>query len=152
MSSAHAERQARYREWLHDHVKAKYGFADEIARLADNVRNGVRNSTPPVELWSNIIVPIRVAELLREEFGPTRIASAYRDRLYNTAVTKNPLSRSRHIENDALDPHPRNGTPDDWVRFLRDLRSQGVFTGGIGTYPSGFVHLDNRGTNADWTG
>jgi uncharacterized protein YcbK (DUF882 family) len=153
MSSASARSlaQARYREWLHDHVKAKYGFADEIARLADNVTRGVRNSTPPVELWHNIIVPIRVCELLREEFGPTRIASAYRDRLYNTAVTGKPLSQSQHIENRALDPHPRNGIPADWVRFLRDLRAQGVFSGGIGTYASGFVHIDNRGSNADWT-
>jgi N-acetylmuramoyl-L-alanine amidase len=147
-----AAHQARYREWLHDHVEARFGFADEIARLADNVTRGVRNSTPPVELWGNIIVPIRVCELLREEFGPTVIGSAYRDRVYNTAVTGKPLSKSQHIENCALDPRPSRGTPADWVRFLQRIRSEGVFTGGIGLYvSSGFAHVDNRGTNADWS-
>jgi uncharacterized protein YcbK (DUF882 family) len=144
--------QARYREWLGDHVQARFGFADEIARLADNVRNGVRNSTPPVELWAAIVPTLRVVERVRDRFGPTTLNSAYRDRLYNTAVTKKPLSQSQHIQNTAIDFRCRTGTPAEWTAFLRELRSQGVFSGGIGTYPSGFVHIDTRGTNADWTG
>jgi N-acetylmuramoyl-L-alanine amidase len=47
----------------------------------------------------------------------------------------------------------KTGTPEDWARFLRDKRATGVFTGGIGTYTrQGFVHVDTRGTVADWSG
>lgn len=148
-----AAHEARYREWLASHGAAQFGFADEIARLANNTTRGVRNSTPPLDLWPAILPTLRLVERVRAQFGPTTINSAYRDRLYNTAVTGKPLSQSQHIENTALDFRCRTGTPRDWTEFLRALRSDGVFSGGVGIYTrSGFVHVDTRGTNADWVG
>jgi lysozyme len=41
--------------------------------------------------------------------------------------------------------------PTEWANALRQMRSAGRFKGGIGTYP-GFVHVDTRGSNADWNG
>lgn len=146
-----AKAEARYREWLADHAKARFGFAEEIARLANNTTAGVRNSTPPVDLWDAIVPTLRLLERLREQFGPTTITSAYRDRLYNTAVGSG--IGSQHIRNTALDFHCRTGTPADWMRALREWRAAGEFAGGVGLYVGrGFVHVDTRGTNADWTG
>ena len=43
-----------------------------------------------------------------------------------------------------------NSRPTDWARALRSMRDdEGLFKGGVGLYAS-FVHLDTRGTNADW--
>jgi uncharacterized protein YcbK (DUF882 family) len=141
--------QARYREWLVGHAQARFNFGPEIAALADNVTRGVRNSTPPLDLWPAIVPTLRLVERVRERFGPTRINSAYRDRLYNTAVGSG--LGSQHIRNTAIDFRCASGTVTDWVAFLRALRAEGVLTGGIGTYASGFVHVDTRGTNADWS-
>jgi hypothetical protein len=122
MSSAHAERQARYREWLGDHVEALYGFSDEISRLANNSLLGVRNDTPPVELWHRIVPTIRLVEVMRGQFGPTTVNSAYRSRAYNTAVTKKPLSKSQHLQNTAIDFRCRDGKPAEWAERLRAMR------------------------------
>ena len=37
----------------------------------------------------------------------------------------------------------------DVVDVLQQMRSSGLFSGGIGKYTS-FVHVDTRGHNADW--
>jgi hypothetical protein len=46
------------------------------------------------------------------------------------------------------------GTPAQWAAFARGLRaSKNNGNGGVGRYDhSGFVHVDNRGYKADWTG
>ena len=108
----------------------------------------VRNDTPPVELWHRMIPTLRLVERVREEFGPTTINSAYRSRSYNLAIGG--VGDSRHSQNDAIDFRCRNGTPAEWAAFLREHRDAGVFKGGIGVYRT-FVHVDTRGTNADWT-
>lgn len=142
--------QARYREWL-TAQGIKFGFDREVPALADRVSKGVRNSTPPVERWHQIVPTLRVLERVRERFGATSVHSAYRDRLYNAAVGG--VGDSQHSKNDALDFSCATGTPAEWAAFLRDLRTQGVFTGGVGVYPrSGFVHVDTRGVRADWNG
>lgn len=148
MSSAHALRQARYREWLHAQG-VRFGFADEVPALANNRRLAVSNDTPPVERWHAMLPTLRVLERVRERFGPTTVNSAYRSLAYNTAVGG--VGDSRHSQNDAIDFRCANGTPTEWAAFLRGLRSEGVFRGGIGTYRT-FVHVDTRGHNADWTG
>jgi hypothetical protein len=140
----------RYREWLNDHVKARFNFGNEIPNFSLRTNNGVRNAVPPVELWDNIILPIRVVELVREEFGPTTLNSAFRTAAYN-ATLPGAGKESRHVHNNALDFRCATGNPTLWMNFLRDLRTKGFFRGGIGLYrSSGFVHVDTRGTNADW--
>jgi uncharacterized protein YcbK (DUF882 family) len=46
------------------------------------------------------------------------------------------------------------GTPAHWATEARKIRtSKNSGQGGVGRYDrSGFVHVDNRGYKADWTG
>lgn len=145
-----ALRQARYAEWL-AFQGLRYGFDAEIAALATRKKAGITNDTPPVERWHKIVPTIRVLEMVRERFGPTSVHSAYRSTAYNIAVGG--VGDSRHSQNDAVDFSCKTGTPAEWAAFCKDLRSKGVFTGGIGVYhKSNFVHIDTRGTVADWSG
>ncbi len=144
-----ALRKLRYREWLDAHAKAQYGFGGEIAALAGRVTKGVGNATPPVELWANIVPTIRLAEMVRAVYGATTINSAYRSPEYNAAVGGE--QNSMHMKNLALDFSCATGTPAQWAELLHQKRREGVFKGGIGVYKT-FVHVDTRGTNADWTG
>jgi uncharacterized protein YcbK (DUF882 family) len=94
-----------------------------------------------------MIPTLLLAERVRERFGPTTITSAYRDRLYNLAIGG--VGDSWHTQNCAIDFRCRDGSPTQWALFLRGLRDAGQFQGGIGVY-AGWVHVDTRGTNADW--
>lgn len=142
----HAKRQARYREWL-EAQGLRFGFPAELSALASNTRLAVGNDTPPVERWDAIIPTVRLVEQVRERFGPTTINSAYRAPAYNVAVGG--VGDSRHSKNDAIDFSCANSSPAQWAAFLRELRAAGEFRGGIGVYKT-FVHVDTRGTNADW--
>lgn len=143
-----AERQ-RLEEWLRDTTGARFGFASEIANLANNRRAGIRNSTPPAHLWHRIVPTLRLIEGVRERFGPTTITSGYRDLGYNTVIGGS--VGSRHMQFDALDFTCANGSPAEWAAYLREQRAAGVFRGGVGTYVGrGFVHVDTRGINADF--
>jgi N-acetylmuramoyl-L-alanine amidase len=148
--TARERRRERYREWLAAQ-HAQYGFDDEIAGLAIRVSKGIPNDVPPLELWHQVLPTLRVLELVRERFGPTTVLSAYRAPQYNSAIGGE--ERSWHMQNRALDFRATTGSPGDWATFLRGLRDAGRFTGGVGVYPSqGFVHVDTRGTVADWIG
>lgn len=107
------------------------------------------NQLPPRALWPNIVPTIRVLDELRNLLGsPIAISNAYRAPAYNAAVGGEEYSQ--HLRFTAIDFVVRSvSTPADWARVLRDMRSRGMFSGGIGTYAT-FVHLDTRGTNADW--
>lgn len=148
MSTDHELRRLRYFEWLQAQ-NIKYNFAAELSNLADRVSKGVRNDTPPVERWHRIIPTIRLVESVREAFGPTILNSAYRSMAYNLAVGG--VGDSRHSQNDALDISVIGVAPQRVAEFLLNLRANRKFKGGIGIY-SGFVHVDTRGTNADWRG
>jgi uncharacterized protein YcbK (DUF882 family) len=148
VNNAHALRVLRYEEWLHAQG-LRFGFAKELAGLATNVTRGVTNDIPPVEKWHLILPTVRMVEQVRERFGPTTLTSGYRALPYNIAVGGE--KASWHSRNVALDFQCREGTPEQWGRFLQDLRARGDFSGGIGIYDR-FVHVDTRGTNADWRG
>ena len=106
------------------------------------------NDLPPRALWDNIANVAKAADMARGELGsPIRVLSAYRSPEYNRAIRG--ARASRHLQFDALDLAPMDGRVATLHRILVRLRKQGVFTGGIGRYPS-FVHIDNRGTAADW--
>jgi hypothetical protein len=146
--SAHTLRRDRYREWLAAQG-LRFGFDAEIAGKATAVTGGVTNDTPPLELWHRILPTVKLAELLREEFGATTVNSAYRSAPYNGAVGGE--DASLHLQNNALDLTCATGTPAQWAASLRERRRNGDFKGGIGTYAS-FVHVDTRGVNRDWNG
>ena len=136
---------ARYHDYLRDTLALPFGIDEEIATLAR--RPG--NEAPPVEDWHRIEAVARLVARVREQFGPTTITSAYRSKGYNARVGGS--RNSRHTHHDALDFRCGSGTPAQWAAFLRGLRDEGVFSGGIGTYARGWVHVDTRGSNADWS-
>ena len=96
-------------------------------------------------------------EPMRAKFGACLILSGYRHELYNARIGG--ATQSQHIyeqgfESVAADLRFQKGSPALWAaeaKRLRKTRNGG--DGGIGRYDrSGFVHVDNRGYKADWTG
>lgn len=108
------------------------------------------NTDPPEELWPNIVPTARVLQELRDRIGkPIILHSVYRSPAYNRAIGG--AGQSVHMSFGAADFHvvdPNSG-PADWAATLRAMRSAGLFKGGIGAYET-FVHVDTRGTNADF--
>ena len=108
------------------------------------------NTDPPPELWPNMVKTAWLADQVRAYLGsPIRVLSGYRSPAYNSAISGAP--QSRHLENDALDLQPLSTTPRKLHAALLGFREAGLFRGGLGLYDT-FVHIDRRGTNADWTG
>jgi len=109
----------------------------------------VRNSLPPSELWNNMPSTLLVADKIAECLGENivEIISAYRSPAYN-ATCPGGKTHSQHLRNGALDLVFRS-SPAKVAKVARELRSQGVFKGGVGLYPD-FTHVDTRGNNADW--
>ena len=107
------------------------------------------NAKPHRNLWKNIADTARVLDSLRELMGaPIATLSVYRTEAYNKAIGG--AKSSQHLDFNAVDFVVKsNSSPADWAETLRILRQDGFFKGGIGTYKT-FVHIDTRGTNADW--
>ncbi len=112
-------------------------------------RGNVHNTLPPRQLWNNIrktlLAMDKVALRLGEPVG--EVLSVYRSPAYN-AKCAGAKSNSYHIRNNAIDVR-FNSSPKRVAAMARDLRKAGLFQGGVGRYP-GFIHLDTRGSNADW--
>lgn len=143
-----------------DSAKFRWFRGRELTHYWQSTRNGKKNSVPPVELWPNVLRPLAVLDELREFLGyEIVITSSYRSRTYNAAVGG--ASGSHHLHFRALDFVGRHETPAKWHQALAGMRgdmfggSNGVprfrFHGGLGIYKT-FVHLDTRGTDADWEG
>ena len=141
---SHARRVLDYYDWLAS-ADVPYGFDLELARLC--AKEG--NDAPPAGKRERILPTLDVLALVREAFGPTTINSGYRSPAYNASIGG--AKNSRHTVGDAIDFRCRDGKPADWAHFLRGLRDDKAFSGGIGTYKT-FVHVDTRGTDADWRG
>jgi uncharacterized protein YcbK (DUF882 family) len=108
------------------------------------------NTLPPKALLRNMERLARALDQIRREFGqPIRILSGYRSYAYNRAIGG--ATYSRHMEFDALDIAPMRGTVARLHATCVAARKRGLFVGGIGRY-SGFVHIDDRGTNTNWKG
>ena len=108
------------------------------------------NTLPPAELWPNMIPLAITLEAFRRTMGaPVRILCAYRSEDYNACVGG--AERSQHRLFKAADIVCEAGDPGRWRTVLRELRSRGVFSGGIGVYGT-FVHVDVRDSPADWRG
>jgi uncharacterized protein YcbK (DUF882 family) len=106
------------------------------------------NTEPPKQLWNNIVPTLRIVEELCDSFGQTcYINSSYRSRAYNAKVGGE--SNSLHMAFKALDISFPGVSPSTVSARLKKWRSEGKFSGGIGTYAT-FVHIDTRGYNATW--
>jgi hypothetical protein len=89
-----------------------------------------------------------VLEPLRERFGPCTVMSGYRPSAYNRRIGGAKFSQhiyDLHPNTVAADLTFARGRPSEWADAAEPLLQQG----GLGRYP-GFVHVDNRGTNARW--
>jgi uncharacterized protein YcbK (DUF882 family) len=95
-------------------------------------------------------------EPLRAKFGPVKIHSGFRTRLYNAKIGG--ASKSYHIytihdgNDQAADISCARGTPREWHATLNAIRKRRRGgKGGLGLY-STFVHVDLRDYKADWRG
>ena len=107
------------------------------------------NTDPPQDKWQNAVELARVLQALREEFGaPIVITNMYRSPKYNKCIGG--AKSSQHMEFRAADIKVSNGqSATQWHSRIVSLRNSGLFRGGVGRYKS-FVHVDTRGSNADW--
>lgn len=129
-------------------LKLRHFQPHEITRYGKAVRGRVRNSLPPDELWKNIAPTLRVLDRCREIIGkPIVLTSVYRSPAYNTAVGG--ARYSQHLRNNATDFQVHGAFDEEAWTVLHQLRAAGEFRGGLGRYAT-FIHLDTRGTNADW--
>jgi hypothetical protein len=112
-------------------------------------RGRTRNTLPPKSQWKQIAATLKVVDQMVVRMGaPLReITSAYRSPRYNRAVGGK--SRSYHMQNLALDLQFRGVSASHVNYVAKKLRSEGLFKGGIGRYPS-FTHIDTRGSNVSW--
>lgn len=109
----------------------------------------VRCGIPPASMWKNMRPTLLVADAIAARLGePVQtVVSAYRSPAYN-ARCPGAVSGSQHMRNVALDLQ-FDSRPSKVAKVAHSLRNEGKFRGGIGLYPD-FVHVDTRGTNADW--
>lgn len=112
-------------------------------------RGRVSNSIPPRSMWKRMAYTLRVIDRLAYELNsPVKeLLSIYRSPSYNRACRGR--SRSQHMENRAVDVKFTRASPWRVAKKVREMRSKGMFRGGVGQYSS-FVHVDTRGSNADW--
>ncbi len=113
------------------------------------LRGQVKNTLPPAKIWRNMRPTLLVAEQIGNRLGENVrvVISAYRSPEYN-ARCEGSARNSQHMRNLALDLQ-FTSSPRRVAQVARDLRAEGKFQGGVGLYRS-FVHIDTRGTNADW--
>jgi len=94
-------------------------------------------------------------EPMRTKFGLATVLSGYRHEQYNASIGG--ARHSQHIyemtfDAVAADMRFQRGSVEEWVAEAKRLRAK-AGGGGVGRYPrSGFVHVDNRSYNADWSG
>jgi len=108
------------------------------------------NGTPPKRLWPDIFRLALLADELRNRLNaPIKLLSVYRSERYNAAIGGAPLSQ--HKEGKAMDCTSPQKPATALHRVALGARKDGLFEGGIGYYgKSNFVHVDIRGTKADW--
>lgn len=130
-------------------LNLRYVSVRKVIDSHAKARGNVHNTIPPRALWGNIRHTLkaldRVAARLGEPVG--EVVSAYRSPAYN-AKCPGAKSNSYHMRNNAVDVR-FNASPKKVAQVARELRKQGFFQGGVGRY-SNFVHIDTRGSNADW--
>lgn len=126
----------------------EYFTPRELLGTVGRMAKGHLNTPPPRNLWKNCKEVARVADEIRRRLGkPIIITSSYRSPNYNRAVGG--VRNSQHKEFRALDIRSPRARPATIAAIAKQLRAEGFFKGGIGTYKT-FVHIDTRGHNRTW--
>jgi N-acetylmuramoyl-L-alanine amidase len=123
------------------------GSSNESGRCAG------RNTLPPRALWPRIANTARMLDEIRHRLGaPIKILSCYRSQAYNDCISGAGGSLHKHF--NAIDWRCSTGTSAQWRSVAQQVRSsKPQFLGGVGYYPgSNFIHIDTRGSRADWSG
>ncbi len=137
------DKKEEFTEWF-DKQGFKYFKAYEFTRYFERELNDY----PPKSKWKNIVSALEIVDKLRGDLGhPIRITSSYRADKYNKKVGG--ASKSLHKEFKALDIQCSGLSPARLYHRLKKYRDAGEFKGGLSEYKT-FVHIDVRGTNADW--
>jgi hypothetical protein len=132
---------------LLDDAGVRYFTADEVFYRGARDAKLQLNTDPPRGLWPSLLAVVKVADEARHRLGkPLRITSGFRSVAYNRAI-KGAVG-SFHTKAAALD---LAGSPATLHKILTQMRSEGLFRGGIGRYKT-FCHVDVRGKNVDWQG
>lgn len=107
------------------------------------------NALPPKSLWPSIRQIAKAIDEIRHRLGaPIIMSSIYRNTSYNNCIGGVP--NSFHKQFKAIDFRCLDGNgPPTWAAVAREVRSEDLFIGGVGTYNT-FVHIDNRGNNVDF--
>lgn len=107
-----------------------------------------KNAIPDRAMWDAVVPLVAAMDAIRKQLGyGVRITNCYRAPPYNSCVGG--VSGSLHMQFKAADFVAVEGTSADWAAAAKAVRDRGDFSGGIGIYNS-FVHVDVRGTPADW--
>jgi len=131
----------------------RYFSADELLFMGASNASGAscagKNHLPDQAKWQRIGVTARMLDEIRHRLNAKCVVlSAYRSPAYNSCIGGE--SASLHMEFNAIDFRCVNGTAAQWHAVAKAVRaSSPEYKGGIGKYSS-FVHIDTRGTNANW--
>lgn len=127
----------------------KHITPDKVLHPHFKRRGSTLNSIPPKHLWKNIADLLKVVDQLSANLGVEirPFISAYRNPKYNRSVRGRPTSL--YLKNMAVRVSFVGVNPVEVGFAVRKLRSEGAFKGGVGVYSTS-VHIDSRGTNADW--
>jgi len=139
-----------------DGLGLRYFSARELLFLGGSNESGTcagLNDLPPEALWPNIAKTARMLDEIRHRLGySVTILSGYRSPDYNRCIGGE--AGSLHMRFNAIDFVGSKDNSRTWWEVAKSVRlSDPDFKGGIGYYRvKKFVHIDTRGTNANWKG
>lgn len=152
------------REWVRRNEDSLYRYARHLSSLRlKNIsvqdvitahakcRGSLWNQLPPQSMWAELDPTLKVADHVAQALGVSlnAVVSAYRSPSYNSRCP-GAKTRSYHMKNQALDL-VFNTRQSKVARVAREMRNNGLFEGGVGSYSS-FTHIDTRGYSVDWRG
>lgn len=142
-AKARRRRNVRFRRWLWKHGHLTPNFTRAEAKCHDGTEvSGVLKYRARQHAFQ--------LERFKHEVGgaPLPVLSWYRTPSYNAQIGG--ASQSRHMSADAADFSSATVNAVGRARFF--AAAEKVFANdGVGSYPSGSAHLDNRGFRARWS-
>ena len=130
-------------------LRLKFVTPLQVIKAHAKTKGSLWYSLPPKSMWPAMAGTLQAADHVAATLGQPikEVTSAYRSPSYNRRCP-GAKSNSWHMQNFALDLQ-FGVSPSTVASVARQLRSRGLFKGGIGRY-STFTHIDTRGENVDW--